>query len=200
MLAAGAAAVSCLRRYLEDPGDQMQNEMRSSLMTGHRAYLGYLARTLLAAGEERAEAAGRLCRALRAMQASADKRDAEGLTLLMRAAADGAGSLVLRSLVAARAELEARDVKERTALYIAAQGGHADVVDVLGRLGADVNAVVYQGFDATPMWEAAQDGHVDVVMALGRLGADVNSATVDGCTPVCLAAYDGHSAVIEALG
>ena len=134
------------------------------------------------------------------MEASADERDAEGLTLLMRAAADGAGSLVLRSLVAARAELEARDVEERTALYFAAQGGHADVVEVLGRLGADVNAVAYQGFDATPVFIAAQEGHVDVVEALGRLGADVNRAVLDGRTPVHLAADGGHTAVIEALG
>jgi hypothetical protein len=200
MLATGAAAVSNLRLYLEDTGRQMESQMRDSLMTGHRAYLGYLARTLPAAGEERAAAAGRLCRALGAMEASADERDAEGLTLLMRAAADGAGSLVLRSLVAARAELEARDVEERTALYFAAQGGHADVVEVLGRLGADVNAVAYEGFDVTPVCQAAQEGHVDVVKALGRLDADVNRARLDGCTPVYCAAYMGHTAVIEALG
>jgi hypothetical protein len=134
MLATGAAAVSCLRLYLEDPGNQMGSQMRYLLMTGHRMYLGYLARTLPVAGWDRAATAGRLCRALGAMEASADERDAEGLTPLMRAAADGAGSLVLRSLVAARAELEARDVDERTALYIAAEGGHADVVEALGRL------------------------------------------------------------------
>jgi hypothetical protein len=200
MLATGAAAVSCLRLYLEDPGSPMEARMRDSLMTGHRGYLGYLARTLPAAGEERAAAAARLCRALGAMRESSNERNAEGLTPLMHAAADGAGSLVLRSLVAARAELEARDVDERTALYIAAEGGHADVVEALGRLGADVNAVAYQGFDATPVFIAAQEGHVDVVEALGRLGADVNRATLDGRTPVFVAAADGHTAVIEALG
>jgi hypothetical protein len=200
MLATGAAAVSNLRLYLEDPGRSMENRMRGLFMTGHRRYLGYLARTLPAAGGERAAAAARLCRALGAMEASADERDAEGLTPLMRAAADGAGQLVLRSLVAARAELEARDVNERTALYIAAAGGHADVVEVLGRLGADLNAAAYQDFDLTPVWNAASDGHVEVVEALGRLGADVNRATLDGTTPVYRAAQMGHTAVIEALG
>jgi hypothetical protein len=200
MLATGAAAVSCLRVYVENSGSQIELLMRDSLMTNHRAYLGYLARTLPPSGEERAAAAARLCRALGAMEASADERDADGLTPLMCAAADGAGSLVLRSLVAARAELEARDVNERTALYIAAEGGHADVVEVLGRLGADVNAVAYHGFDATPVYLAAQEGHVEVVEALGRLGADVNRVALDGSTPVFAAAYGGHTAVIEALG
>jgi hypothetical protein len=200
MLATGAAAVSCLRLYLEDPGSLMETRMRGSLMTEHRMYLGYLARTLPAAGEERAVAAGRLCRALGAMESSADERDAEGLTPLMRAAADGAGSMVLRSLVAARAELETRDVDERTALFWASVGGHADVVEVLGRLGADVNAVANQGFDATPVFNAAQNGHVEVVEALGRLGADVNRATLDGRTPVYMAVEMGHATVIEALG
>ena len=200
MLATGAAAISNLRLYLEDPGSQMATRMRDSLMTNHIAYLGYLARTLPAAGEERAAAAGRLCRALGAMEASADERDADGLTPLMRAAADGAGSLVLRSLVAARAELEARGVSERTALFFAAEGGHAEAVEVLGRLGADVNAVANRGFDSTPVFIAAQEGHANVVEALGRLGADVNRATLDGRTPVYVAAVKGHTAVIEALG
>jgi ankyrin repeat protein len=200
MLVTGAAAVSSLRLYLEDPGSQMECRMRESLMTGHRAYLGYLARTLPAEGEERAAAAARLCRALGAMEASADERDAEGLTPLMRAATDGAGLLVLRSLAAARAELEARDLDKRTSLFWAAAGGHADVVEVLGRLGADINAVANQGFDATPVYQAAQEGHVDVVEVLGRLGADVNRATLDGRTPVFMAAQMGHTAVIEALG
>jgi hypothetical protein len=200
MLATGAAAVSNLRLFLEDPGSSMENRMRGLLMTGHRRYLGYLARTLPPAGDERAAAAVRLCRALGAMEASADERDAEGLTPLMRAATDGAGSLVLRSLVAARAELEARGVSERTALFFAAEGGHAEAVEVLGRLGADVNAVANRGFDSTPVFIAAQEGHANVVEALGRLGADVNRATLDGRTPVYVAAVKGHTAVIEALG
>jgi ankyrin repeat protein len=200
MLATGAAAVSCLRWYIEDPGARIEALLRDPLMTGHRGYLGYLARTLPAAGKERAAAAVRLCWALGVMGASVDEADADGLTLLMRAAADGAGARVLQSLAAARAELEARDGEKKTALFFAAEGGHAEAVEVLGQLGADFNAVAYQGFDGTPVWIAAQEGHVDVVEALGRLGADVNRAALDGRTPINVAAYAGHTAVVEALG
>ena len=73
-------------------GVQMESVMRETITARHRTYLAFLERTLPAAeGEARAAAAGRLCRAMGAMQASADEADAEGLTPLMRAAADGAG-------------------------------------------------------------------------------------------------------------
>ena len=47
------------------------------------------------------------------------RREGRGRTPLMRPARDGAGALVLRSLVAALADLEARDGDGRTALCIA---------------------------------------------------------------------------------
>ena len=136
------------------------------------------------------------------MQSSADEVDAEGLTPLMRAAADGAGGRVLRCLVAARADVGARDsTKGRTALYLAASFGHAEAVEALARLGGDVNATAEPGaFDCTPMYIAAQEGHTAAIEALGRLGADVNRASKDGRTPVYAASRSGHAAVIEALG
>jgi hypothetical protein len=202
MLDTRAAAVSTLRGYIEDPGDQIQSVMRSTITARHRAYLAFLERTLPAAGEGRAAAAGRLCRAMGAMRSSAKEADAEGLTPLMRAAADGAGGRVLRCLVAARADVDAREARlDRTALFLAAQFGHAEAVEALARLGGDVNATLKPGvMDATPMFIAAQEGYTAVIEALGRLGADVNLAAKDGRTPVNLAAQGGHTAAIEALG
>ena len=203
MLAACTAAESCLHWYLEDPGRMAETLMRTTLMAGHRSYLGFLERTLPAEGEARAVAAGRLCRAMGAMGASADEEDAEGLTALMRAAADGAGARVLRSLVAARAGVEARDrgAYKATAVWWAAYQGHAEAVAELGRLGADVNAVGEPGaFDSTPMYIAAHEGHVGAIEALGRLGADVNRAVLNGSTPLYAAAAQGHIVAVEALG
>ena len=34
----------------------------------------------------------------------------------------------------------------------------------------------------------------------GRLGADVNEPTNDGTTPIYIAAYNGHAAVVEIMG
>jgi hypothetical protein len=202
MLATRAAAVGTLRGYIENPGISIENVMRNPITTWHRVFLSFLERTLPADGEARAAGAARVCRAMGAMQSSADEADAEGLTPLMRAAADGAGGRVLRCLVAARADVNARDPADgRTALWLAAEGGHAEAVEALARLGGDVDATAEPGaFDSTPMWIAAQEGHTAVVEALGRLGADVNRAAKDGRTPVYMAAQKGHTAAIEALG
>jgi hypothetical protein len=202
MLETRAAAVATLRGYIEDPGASIASVMCSTITTQHRCYQAFLERTLPAAGEARVAAAGRLCRAMGAMLASADERDADGLTPLMRAAASGAGGRVLRCLVAARADLAACDpAYGRNALYLAAEGGQAEAVEALARLGADVDVIAYPGaFDCTPLWIAAQEGHLAVVEALGRLGADLDRAAKDGRTPIYMAAENGHAAVVEALG
>ncbi len=202
MLETRAAAAGTLRLYIEDPGARMEAMMRTPISTLHRAYLSFLERTLPTAGEARAAAAARLCRAMGAMQSSADEADAEGLTPLMRAATDGAGGRVLRCLVAARADVNLRDTtQDRTSLWIAASFGHAEAVEALARLGGDVDAASEpKVFDATPMWIAAVGGYTAVIEALGRLGADVNRAAKDGRTPMYMAADGGHTAAIEALG
>ena len=179
-----------------------------SLLKGHRGYLGYLARTLPAVEQATAAAAAskdtaeRLCRSMGLMEKATGEVDAEGLTPLMRAAADGAGRRALRCLAAAGADLEARDggARRATAVWWAARCGHADAVEELGRLGADVNAVAYPGaMDITPVCAAAEGGFVDVVEALGRLRADVNRAMNDGSTPLRIARHKGHSAAAAAL-
>jgi hypothetical protein len=202
MLETRAAAVATLRGYLEDPGVPIEAVMRDNITARHRTYLSFLERTLPAEGEARAAAAGRLCRAMGVMQASAEEVDAEGLTLLMRAAADGAGGRVLRCLVAARADVHRSDTEEdRTPLFFAAEYGHAEAVETLARLGGDVNRTSEpQVFDSSPVWIAAQEGHTAVIEALARLGADVNKAAKDGRAPVYVAAAQGHAAAIETLG
>jgi hypothetical protein len=207
MLATGAAAISCLRWYLDDRTKPIEAVMRMSLLEGHRGYLGYLARTLpsveqaTAAEAASKDTAERLCRSLGVMEKATREVDAEGLTPLMRAAANGAGARALQSLVAAGAELEARDRKGRTALHIAAECGHVEVVEMLARLKGKVKTVSEQGvFDATPLYAASENGHLHVVQALVRLKAEVNSQIKDGRTPISVAAAKGHAVVVEALG
>jgi hypothetical protein len=201
MLETRAAAVSTLRAYIADPGRRIEDVMRTTLVSQHRAYLSFLERTLPPNGAERASAAVQLCRAMGIMQASAEEEDAEGLTPLMRAAADGASGKVLRCLVAARADVNRRDANERTALYFAARFGHAESVEALARLGGDVDATAFPGvFDSTPVYVAAREGFTDVIESLGRVGVDVNRAAKDGRTPIYAAAAKGQTASIEALG
>ena len=73
MLDTKAAAVATLRGYIENPGTLMELVMRNPITSWHRYYLAFLERTLPASGEARAAAAGRLCRAMGAMQSSADE-------------------------------------------------------------------------------------------------------------------------------
>jgi ankyrin repeat protein len=68
------------------------------------------------------------------------------------------------------------------------------VVEVLARLGADVNNPSTDG--CTPIYIAAEMGHVSTVQTLLRLGADATKA-YQGWTPMDIAASKGHTAVVQ---
>ena len=201
MLQTKAAAITTLHLYIEDEMGQISAFMRPSvtIFKRHRSYLAFLERALPLAGQGRAREAARLCQLLGVMESSPGERDAEGFTPLMRAAADGAGPHVLRCLVAAGAEVDARNALGSTALCLAAGFGHAAAAKELRRLSGDVDAASSDS-GGTPVWIAAQNGHLEVVETLGRLGADVDRAGKDGVTPMYKAAQGGHVAVIAALG
>ena len=103
-----------------------------------------------------------------------------------------------------------------TALIIAAQEGHLEVVSDLVRVahtagseqggGLDLNRRNREG--ATALFMAAQEGHRQVVKLLlnlcgsgssgGSSGGgrvDVNLGRGDGATPLCIAAFAGHHRV-----
>ena len=69
-----------------------------------------------------------------------------------------------------------------TLFHVAAQNGHADIIQAMSASKDYVNTPDKNGF--TPIFMAAQHGHVDVIKALCALGADVNTPDEDGCTPV----------------
>jgi hypothetical protein len=202
MIDTRAAAESTLHGYIEDPGIDIENLMRDTIKSRHRAYVAFLVRTLPVEAEARSTAAGRLCRIMGVMHEDGPNEfDADGFTPLMRAAAEGAGRRVLRCLVDARAHVDARDrVEDRTALYIAAEMGHADAVETLVQLRGDVNAASEPSeWDVTPIWIAAERGHLEVIEVLGKYNADVNRTSKDGSTPLFIAAQYGHTLVVEAL-
>jgi ankyrin repeat protein len=89
-------------------------------------------------------------------------------------------------------------LKSAVRLFAAAVQGHTAAIEVLGRLGADVNRTDEDCW--TPVHSAADGGHACAIEALGRLGADVNLAANDaGDTPLRLATRKGHAAAADAL-
>lgn len=122
-----------------------------------------------------------------------DSCDEAGLSLLMRAAREGNLELV-DFLVRNRASLRARTSWGDTALSLAAQKGHTDVVRRLIQGGGEVNQ---------PGWSAilyaAMEGHVDTVKLLLEKGANPDSRAPSQLTPLMIASRNGHIDVVRVL-
>lgn len=93
-----------------------------------------------------------------------------------------------------------------TAMTLAAQRGHTDVVVVLLKhKTCDISRTVSLGInhDVTALHLAAQNNHIDVVRHLVAAGATVNAAMtsggINGITPLHLAVEAGHVDVMDIL-
>jgi hypothetical protein len=89
--------------------------------------------------------------------------------LRLRQAAAAGDVARARELLALPVDLEGRDVQGRTALFLAAQQGRTDMVQILLAHGADANAADAGGI--TPLGAALAGGHAKVASALRRAGA-----------------------------
>jgi ankyrin repeat protein len=91
-------------------------------------------------------------------------------------------SASVRTLLAARVNVNAREGDGTTALHWAVHYGNLDVAQQLLRAGADVKAA--NRFGATPLGEAAVIGDTAIIAALLKAGADPKAANADGQTPL----------------
>ncbi|XP_047101081.1 cortactin-binding protein 2-like isoform X1 [Schistocerca piceifrons] len=115
---------------------------------------------------------------------------------LIEAARQGAAEQ-LRELLAAGADVAAREEEvwwggSRTALHLAARGGHVAAASCLVGAGAEVDARTSLG-QRTPLHLAAQWGHTGVVRLLVGTSADPNARDRWGQTPLHRAAEEGHA-------
>ncbi|KAK6329625.1 hypothetical protein TWF730_006173 [Orbilia blumenaviensis] len=95
------------------------------------------------------------------------------------------------------ADLESKNVHSTT-LWVAADGGHEEVVKLLLNKGADLE--VKSGYKkTTALWIAADKGHEEIVKLLLNKGADLEAKRNDGCTPLYAAAERGHEKIVKLL-
>ncbi|CAG9977323.1 unnamed protein product [Clonostachys byssicola] len=95
------------------------------------------------------------------------------------------------------ADLEARDKRSSSPLYIAAYRGHAKIVELLLGRGASVAAANIERW--TPINVAASFGRLQIVRVLWENGANITTPNQDGWTPIYSASRYGHINVVEFL-
>ncbi len=89
---------------------------------------------------------------------------------------------VLKAMLAAGVDLDARDSRSWTALMHAVNQGSPLLVSMLLEAGADVNIRALDG--ATALFMAAAHGHTEIIELLMKAGADVTIRGPQGKTPV----------------
>lgn len=103
----------------------------------------------------------------------------------------------VRSLLVQRPNIVQADADGHQAIHLAALQGYADIVELLIKVGADLNAITARL--NTPLILAAAGGHLAVVELLLDHDASVNHARYDGRTALHQAAAYGHDAILVRL-
>ncbi|EFY84423.1 ankyrin repeat-containing protein, putative [Metarhizium acridum CQMa 102] len=117
-------------------------------------------------------------------------------TALHDAARAGLEEKVWLLLTRADTKVDVKDKDGRTALMLAAEHGHAAVVLMLLKNGADIEAK-YDGW--TALWWAANEGREAVVSLLLERGANIEAIPGSSGTPLLWAAQSGHEAMAALL-
>ncbi|KAG5768336.1 hypothetical protein H9Q72_004104 [Fusarium xylarioides] len=100
-----------------------------------------------------------------------------------------------RELIKLGAKVDATDRHVRQPLHLACLGGQEELVDLLLKKGADIEARQFQG--ATPLDDAV--AHIAVVELLLERDAKTQVKRDDGFTPLHTAIYDGTAEIIRCL-
>jgi ankyrin repeat protein len=103
----------------------------------------------------------------------------------------------VRSLITARANVNAAEPDGMTALHYAVRADDVQTAQMLIRAGANVKASSRYGI--SPITLAAQNGNPTLVDLLLKAGADPNSVQTEGETVLMTAARTGNSQVIRSL-
>lgn len=131
---------------------------------------------------------------------SEDCHAAQCYTPLYVAAGLNGDPVITQMLIAAGANLEARDAtRGATVLITASLQGYTDVVRVLLDRGADINARAEKNNGDTALMVSSSKGHVDVVRLLIAHHAEVNAKNEKGHTALWFADVFKQNEVIPLL-
>ena len=126
----------------------------------------------------------------------AEGRTEDGSTALHLAALEGHADIA-RLLLASKAQVNARGLREETPLHMAMYDGHREVAELLLASQADVNARNTAG--ETPLHLAAGKGYRELVELLLSQNADPGARDKSGRTPKVVATEKGRWDIVELL-
>jgi ankyrin repeat protein len=112
-------------------------------------------------------------------------------------AAERRNAALVRTLLAARADVNTAQVDGMTALHWAVYHDEAEMAGLLVRSGANVNATNLYG--VPPLSLAAMNGNAPLVRTLLEAGADANASLPGGETVLMTAARAGSADAVKAL-
>lgn len=113
------------------------------------------------------------------------------------ASAEKGDAAEVRRLIAAGADLEARDAAGCTPLLLATHRNHVDVARLLIEAGANVNAK--DRIDDSPYLYAGAEGRLEILRLTLAKGADLRSVNRYGGTALIPAAHHGHVETVREL-
>jgi FOG: Ankyrin repeat len=142
------------------------------------------------------------------MEAGADVNDHDerGWTPLMYAAHRHWHLGAVKYLLKAGADIQAKNadgvravdvLMEMTAVISSV--GDAEFMRMLLRAGADVNRIVSDARDETPLMRAADEGNPEIIRMLVEAGANLTAEDFLGHTALMHAAYNGRPEAVQAL-
>jgi ankyrin repeat protein len=95
-------------------------------------------------------------------------------------------------------DVDSTDKDGDTALILASEEGHLDIVNLLLEMNAKLDIQATEGGN-TALICASAEGHLEIVKALLTKNANVDIQNQYGCTAVMLSSDPGHLEVVRAL-
>ena len=126
-----------------------------------------------------------------------NEQDTKGNSCL-HYAVEGGQVAIVQLLLQKGADVNLQTEKGRTPLIKAAEGGYLSIVKELTKNGADINAKAHNGY--TGLLCSVWQNHPDIVKYfLDEKQMSLNVQTIEGVTPLFIAAENGHKNILEML-